>query len=117
MKLEKNNKLDTNMIAMIDYYYGDKIKELTNKELEALYTFIVKNVIANQGSYKITTQKMYKGFKRSYRTIVNYIDFLQLLSMLIKSGLVEVKKDKNINIYTVNRNIKPSSDDDYEIDI
>ena len=111
--MEKNNKLDINMIAMIDYYYGDKIKELTNKELEALYTFIVKNVIANQGSYKITTQKMYKEFKGSYRTIVNYIDFLQLLSMLIKSGLVEVKKDKNINIYTINRNIEPPSGDSF----
>lgn len=108
--MEKNNKLDTNMI---DYYYGDKIKELTNKELKALYTFMVKNVTANQGSYKVTTQKMYKEFKCSYRTIVNYIDFLKLLSMLIKSGLVEIKKDKNINIYTVNRNIEQPSRDSF----
>lgn len=114
MKLEKNNKLDANMVAMIDYYYKDKIKELTNKELEALYTFMIKNVTANQVSCKITTQKMYKAFKGSYRTIVNYIDFLQLLSILIKSGLVEVKKDKNINIYTVNRNIEhPFIDDNF----
>lgn len=88
-------------------------QEITKENLISIYCFMIKKVDTYGGSYKATLERTYKNYIMRDASM-KFDEFEELLNRLIESGLVEVKKDGDMNIYTVNRNIEhPFTDDNF----
>ena len=72
--------------------------------LQSIYSYIVKHTILNNGVFPKPLTALYKMYIR-YHNKISCIYFRKLLKKLIDYKLVIVHKHRNINVYSVNRNV------------
>ena len=92
----KQNELQT--IENISY------NKKTQLILQSIYSYIVKHTILNNGVFPKPLTALYKMYIR-YHNKISCIYFRKLLKKLIDYKLVIVHKHRNINVYSVNRNV------------
>lgn len=72
--------------------------------LQSIYSYIVKHTILNNGLFPKPLTALYKMYIR-YHNKISCIYFRKLLKKLIDYKLVIVHKHRNINVYSVDRNV------------
>ena len=72
--------------------------------LQSIYSYIVKHTILNNGVFPKPLTALYKMYIR-YHNKISCIYFRKLLKKLIDYKLVIVHKHRNINVYSVDRNV------------
>ena len=92
----KQNELQT--IENISY------NKKTQLILQSIYSYIVKHTILNNGVFPKPLTALYKMYIR-YHNKISCIYFRKLLKKLIDYKLVIVHKHRNINVYSVDRNV------------
>ena len=92
----KQNELQT--IENISY------NKKTQLILQSIYSYMVKHTTLNNGLFPKPLTALYKMYIR-YHNKISCIYFRKLLKKLIDYKLVIVHKHRNINVYSVNRNV------------
>ena len=72
--------------------------------LQSIYSYMVKHTTLNNGLFPKPLTALYKMYIR-YHNKISCIYFRKLLKKLIDYKLVIVHKHRNINVYSVNRNV------------
>lgn len=76
----------------------------TQSILQSIYSYIVKHTNLNNGLFPKPLTALYKMYIR-YHNKISCIYFRKLLKKLIDYKLVIVHKHRNINVYSVDRNV------------
>ena len=92
----KQNELQT--IENISY------NKKTQLILQSIYSYMVKHTTLNNGLFPKPLTALYKMYIR-YHNKISCIYFRKLLKKLIDYKLVIVHKHRNINVYSVDRNV------------
>ena len=92
----KQNELQT--IENISY------NKKTQLILQSIYSYMVKHTTLNNGLFPKQLTALYKMYIR-YHNKISCIYFRKLLKKLIDYKLVIVHKHRNINVYSVDRNV------------
>ena len=94
--------LKANEIEIINYI---SIREEKRRTLQSIYQYVVKHTTLNNGQFIISNKDFHKMYSR-YHTKMKADTFRKYLDLLTKFGLVIKNKFKNVNMFSVNRNIK-----------
>lgn len=97
-----NTELRTNELEIIKYI---STREDKRKKLQSIYQYVVKHTTLNNGQFIISNKDFHKMYSR-YHTKMKADTFRKYLDLLTKFGLVIKNKFKNVNMFSVNRNIK-----------
>ena len=76
----------------------------TQSILQSIYSYMIKHTTLNNGLFPKQLTALYKMYIR-YHNKISCIYFRKLLKKLIDYKLVIVHKHRNINVYSVNRNV------------
>ena len=76
----------------------------TQSILQSIYSYMVKHTTLNNGLFPKQLTALYKMYIR-YHNKISCIYFRKLLKKLIDYKLVIVHKHRNINVYSVDRNV------------
>ncbi|CUO26950.1 hypothetical protein [Sarcina ventriculi] len=82
--------------------------------LQSIYAYIVKHTTLNNGLFPKPLIALYKMYIR-YHNKISCIYFRKLLKKLIDYKLVIVHKHRNINVYSVDRNVTYYSNNSCEV--
>ena len=76
----------------------------TQSILQSIYSYMIKHTTLNNGLFPKQLTALYKMYIR-YHNKISCIYFRKLLKKLIDYKLVIVHKHRNINVYSVDRNV------------
>ena len=96
------NILKQNELEIIKHI---SIREEKRRILQSIYQYVVKHTTLNNGQFIISNKDFHKMYSR-YHTKMKADTFRKYLDLLTKFGLVIKNKFKNVNMFSVNRNIK-----------
>ena len=96
------NILKQNELEIIKYI---SIREEKRRTLQSIYQYVIKHATLNNGQFIISNKDFHKMYSR-YHTKMKADTFRKYLDLLTKFGLVIKNKFKNVNMFSVNRNIK-----------
>ncbi len=94
-------KLEINELQVIGNISYNKKTQLI---LQSIYSYMVKHTTLNNGLFPKPLTALYKMYIR-YHNKISCIYFRKLLKKLIDYKLVIVHKHRNINVYSVDRNV------------
>lgn len=94
-------KLEINELQVIENISYNK---KTQSILQSIYSYMVKHTTLNNGVFPKQLTALYKMYIR-YHNKISCIYFRKLLKKLIDYKLVIVHKHRNINVYSVDRNV------------
>ena len=97
-----NINLRKNELQIINYISTRADKR---KKLQSIYQYVIKYTRLNNGHLIITNKKFYDMYKiHHYKMAAD--TFRKFLDLLTKFGLIIKKKYKNVNLFTVNREVE-----------
>ena len=94
--------LKANELEIINYI---STREEKRRTLQSIYQYVIKHATLNNGQFIISNKDFHKMYSR-YHTKMKADTFRKYLDLLTKFGLVIKNKFKNVNMFSVNRNIK-----------